>query len=59
VERSKEKKDYDLREYAKTIFEDGSIEEQGAILRNLKGRLILRKKKIYLDTVPEVQFERP
>lgn len=53
AERTQPKKDYDLRGYAKTIFEDGNIEEQRAILRNLKGRLILRKKKIYLDTVPK------
>jgi len=52
-DRSAEKKDYDLRKYAKTIFEDGTIEEQRAILKNMKGRLILKDKKIYIDKLPK------
>ena len=52
-DRSAEKKDYDLRKYAKTIFESGTIEEQRSILRNMKGKLILKDKKIYIDKLPE------
>jgi len=52
-DRSAGKKDYDLRKYAKTIFEDGTIEEQRAILKNMKGRMILKDKKIYIDKLPE------
>jgi DNA invertase Pin-like site-specific DNA recombinase len=51
-ERSLERKEVDLREYAKTIFKDGSPEERRAMLQNLKSRLILKNKHVYLDTVP-------
>jgi DNA invertase Pin-like site-specific DNA recombinase len=51
-ERSQERKEVDLREYAKTIFEDGGPEERRLMLQNLKSRLILKNKHIYLDTVP-------
>ncbi len=46
-------KEHDLREYAKIIFKDGRIDEQREILKHLKGRLILKDKKIYLDTINE------
>ena len=52
-ERTQERKEYDFRAYAKIIFEDGRNEEQREILRYVKGRLILRDKRIYLDTVPK------
>lgn len=51
-ERDLEKQEFDLRKYAKTIFEEGTIDEQRDILKNLKGRLILKDKKIYLDKLP-------
>jgi len=53
IDRSKDKKEYDLRKYAKTIFEEGRIDERRQILKNLKGRLILKNKKIYIDKLPE------
>lgn len=52
-ERPKEKKEYDLRKYAKTIFREGRIDEKREILKHLKGRLILKDKRIYLDKVVE------
>ena len=51
-ERSLERKEVDLRAYAKEIFEDGSVEERQAMLKNLKSRLILKNKRVYIDTVP-------
>ena len=51
VNRSQNKKDYDLRKYAKTLFREGRIDEKREILKNLKGRLILKDKRIYLDKV--------
>jgi hypothetical protein len=48
-ERSHERKEYDLRAYAKVIFEEGRTEEQREILKFVTGRLILKNKKIYLD----------
>jgi hypothetical protein len=58
-ERSQERKDSELREYAKTIFKDGSTEERRAMLRNLKSRLLLKNKRIYLDKVPEEEIKPP
>jgi hypothetical protein len=49
-QRSPEQKEIDLRKWAKTIFEDGSIAERRAMLQNVKSRLILKNKKLYLDT---------
>lgn len=50
-ERSHERKEYDLRAYAKVIFEEGRTEEQREILKFVTGRLILKNKKIYLDKI--------
>jgi DNA invertase Pin-like site-specific DNA recombinase len=52
-DRTQDRKEYDLREYAKIIFKEGRIEEQREILSHMKGRLILKNKRIYLDTVPD------
>jgi len=52
-ERTEKKKEYDLRKYAKIIFEEGRNDEQREILRFVKGRLILKDKRIYLDKVSE------
>lgn len=52
-ERSLDKKNYDLRKYAEIIFEEGDIEEQRAILKNMKGRLMLKDKNIYIDKLPK------
>ena len=49
-DRSVEQKEIDLRKWVKTIFEDGSTEERRAMLLNLKSHLVLKNKKIYLDT---------
>ena len=48
-----ENKDHDLREYAKIIFKEGRIDEQREILKHLKDRLILKNKKIYIDSLPQ------
>ena len=50
-ELQEKNKEYDLREYAKIVFKDGRIDEQREILKHLTGRLILKDKKIYIDTV--------
>ncbi len=52
--RNNHKKEYDLRKYAKTIFQEGRIDEKREILKNLKGRLILKDKRVYLDKVPDI-----
>lgn len=52
-ERTQERKEYDLRAYAKIIFEEGRTEEQREILKYVTGRLILRNKRIYIDKVPD------
>lgn len=49
IKRDHKKKEYDLRKYAKTIFEEGTIEEKRNILKNLRGKLILKDKKIFLS----------
>lgn len=51
--RSQTEKEFDLRLYAKIIFEEGRNEEQREILKFVTGRLILKDKKIYLDKVVE------
>ena len=52
-DRSPERKEYELRKFAQIIFENGKVEEQREILKHLTGRLILKDKKIYIDTVNE------
>ncbi len=52
-DRSLERREIDLRRYAKAIFEDGTVEERRAMMQHLKSHLILKNKHIYLDTVPE------
>lgn len=51
--RTDKEKEYDLRKYAKVIFEEGKISDQQEILKHLKSRLILKDKKIYIDEVTE------
>lgn len=40
--------DIDIRDYAKFILKDGTIEEKRELLGNLKEKIILNKKKISL-----------
>jgi hypothetical protein len=49
LERSQEREDSDLRKYAKIIFEDGSLEEKLNIMKHLRGKLLLKDKKVYID----------
>jgi len=49
-ERPAEQKELDLRLYAKCIFANGTLEEKREILRHLKSHLIIKDKKVYLDT---------
>ena len=49
LERPIEKQHSDLRIYAQIIFQDGTTEEKLAILKNLKGKLLLKDKKVYVD----------
>ena len=58
-DRTIEQKEIDLRKWAKTIFADGSTEERRAMLQNIKSRLILKNKRLYLDTdaIPETPKE--
>lgn len=48
-ERDAAKRDVDLRTWAKMVFESGTPEEQRSILYNLKSRILLKDKHIYLD----------
>ena len=50
-ERDQPKKDFDLRTYAKVIFEDGTPEERMIILRAMRGKVLLKDKRLYMDTV--------
>jgi site-specific DNA recombinase len=50
-DRPPEKRAVDLRNYAKKILEDGTVEDKRQILRCLKSRLIIKDKKVYLDGV--------
>lgn len=52
-ERSPEKKESDLRKFAQVILENGTKDEQREILRHLTGRMILKDRKIYIDSVGE------
>jgi hypothetical protein len=53
-DRPPEQREYDLRKFAQVVFEDGSIDEKREILKHLKSRLILKDKKIYIDTLPDL-----
>lgn len=53
-ERPAEKQAYDLRKYAQCMLEDGTPEEKREILKNLKSRLVIKDKKVYLDTELEL-----
>jgi site-specific DNA recombinase len=46
-ERSEERKEKDLRAFAKIVFKDGSIEEKMKIMKFLKGRIYMENEKIY------------
>ena len=48
-ERTTEKKEFDLRKYARIIFEDGTTKQKLDILENLRNKLILKDRKVYFD----------
>ena len=49
-DRSTERQESDLRKYTKILFEEGGPEERLSILKNLKRKILLKDKKIYLDS---------
>ncbi|GEM_PF-135496 len=51
--RPRERREIDLRAYAKEMFTSGTSEEQRAILYRLKSRIIVKDKKVYLDESAE------
>ena len=46
---SQEKKDVDIKTYAKYLLNTGTIEEKRRLLCNLKSKLIMKDRAIYLD----------
>lgn len=50
---SLEQRDLDTKKYLKYLLAEGTIEEKRHVLLNLKSRLIVKDKRVYLDTVPE------
>jgi DNA invertase Pin-like site-specific DNA recombinase len=52
-DRTRERRDTDLRQYAKLMLVEGTIPERRELLRFLKSRLLLKDRKIFLDTAPE------
>ncbi len=40
----------DVRRYAKYLLEEGSIEQKRQLLEHLQGKILIKDKKIYLDT---------
>lgn len=50
VERSISDKEVDLRAYAKCIFKDGTFDEKREILRYINSQLIIKDKKVFLET---------
>ncbi len=48
-----EQRDLDTKKYLKYLLMEGTIEEKRHVLLNLKSRLIIKDKRVYLDTVPE------
>lgn len=52
-DRTRERREADLRQYAKLMLVEGTIPERRELLRFLKSRLLLKDRKIFLDTVPE------
>lgn len=54
-ERDSEKKEWDLRAYAKVILENGRIDEQRQILAHLGSRLVVKNKRVYIDRVEDIK----
>ncbi len=52
-----EQKDVDIREYAKYLLAKGSMEEKRVLLCNLKSRLVLRNRVIYLEEADGVSWK--
>ncbi len=50
---SQENKDVNIKTYAKYLLNTGTIEEKRRLLCNLKSRLILKNRVIYLDVADE------
>jgi site-specific DNA recombinase len=48
-EESKENKEIDAKKYAKYLLREGTVYEKRELLQNLRSRLILENKKIYLE----------
>ncbi len=48
-ERTEDRRNFELRQYAKIVFEDGTKEDKLNILKHLKGKIILRDKKLFIE----------
>ena len=51
---SNEQRDIDTKKYVKYLLREGTIEEKRHVLLNLKSRIIVKDKKLYLDETKEV-----
>jgi DNA invertase Pin-like site-specific DNA recombinase len=52
-----EQKDVDIREYAKYLLARGSMEEKRVLLGNLKSRLVLRNRVVYLEETNGISWK--
>lgn len=48
-EENKESKEVDAKKYAKYLLRKGTVYEKRELLQNLRSRLTLKNKKLYLD----------
>ncbi len=57
-DRTRDRRDTDLRQYAKLMLVEGTISERRELLRFLKSRLLLKDRKVFLDTAPEKDVKK-
>lgn len=56
-ELTDKQKDVDLKEYAKYLLARGSMEEKRTLLSNLRTRLVLRNRVVYLEEVDGISWK--
>lgn len=54
-----EQKDVDIKKYIKYLLANGTLEEKRYVLSNLKSKLLLKDKTVYLDTISDKQISLP
>lgn len=51
-QRTQAEHDIDTKRYVKYLLAEGTIEEKRHILLSLRSKLILKDRKVYLETIP-------